>query len=184
MQWGLEQLMPRWDHREVHHRWIAAEPERVWDALWDLRVRDLTVTDALTRLRGGPRAWRREQTDPAHGDRRVMESMAPKLLVAERPEELVLTDVARYTAAQPGRPEARDWTPEDFAGFAEPGWSKVGMNFRLAPKNSGTELFTETRVLSTDAATKRSFTVYWIPVRVGSGLVRRDVLRAVSQAVS
>jgi hypothetical protein len=112
-----------------------------------------------------------------------MEAMAPRLLVAERPGEMVLTDVARYTASKPSRPERRDWAPEEFAGYGEPGWTKVAMNFRLVARGGGTELTTETRVLSTDSATKRSFTAYWLLVRVGSGLIRHDILRAVGKAV-
>jgi hypothetical protein len=181
MPWTLERLMPTFDHREAHDRWLDAEPERVWDALWDLRVRDLEVTEALTRLRGGPRAWFGARED--QGDRRVMDSMAPKVLVADRPGELVLTDVAKYTATRPSHPDRADWTPEGFHEFAEPGWSKVAMNFRLSAERGGTRLATETRVVSTDTATRRAFTVYWIPVRVGSGMVRRDVLRAVGKAV-
>src|SRR5258708_6112411 len=77
MQWRMEELMPEWDHREVHERWMAASPEAVWDALWELRVRDLSVTTALARLRGGPSAWRRGGGADAgdHGDVRVMDAM-------------------------------------------------------------------------------------------------------------
>jgi hypothetical protein len=185
MQWRMEELMPEWDHREVHKRWMAASPEAVWDALWELRVRDLSVTTALARLRGGPSAWRRGGGADAgdHGDMRVMDAMPPRLLVADRPHEMVLTDVARYTATKPTHPPERDWTPEDFAAYSEPGWSKVAMNFRLDAAKGGTELTTETRVVSTDAATKRAFSGYWLLVRIGSGMIRRDILRAVGKAV-
>lgn len=182
MQWTLERLVPEWDHHEVHHRWMPAPPERVWDAMWEIRVRDLTVATTLTRLRGGPRAWRR---DPAeYADVPVMEAMAPRLLVAERPQELVLVDVARYAALHPVKHGRQQWEPQEFAGFAEPGWTKVGMNYRLQPRDGGTEVTTETRVVSTDPKTRRSFALYWTAVRVGSGMVRGDVLRAVAKAVA
>jgi hypothetical protein len=180
----LDDLIPEWDHHEVHRRHVAAPPDRVWDAMLDLRVRDLAVTGALTRLRGGPSAWRRESA-PEDGDLRVVDAMAPKVLIAERPDEMVLVDVARYAAAKPSRPRAAgDWTVEDFTAYAEPGWSKVGMDFRLVPVGDGTDLATETRVVSTDPATKRSFRAYWFAVRVGSGMIRRDLLRAVDRAVA
>lgn len=178
----LDELMPAWDHHEIHRRWLPAAPESVWDAMWNLRVRDLSVTGALTRLRGGPSAWRRNPA-AGHADMRVMDAMAPKLLIAERPEEMVLTDVARYTAMRPARPEREgEWTPEDFAAYAEPGWSKVGMNFVLVAVDRGTELSTETRVVSTDAATRRSFAAYWLAVRAGSGMIRRDIIKAIAKA--
>lgn len=182
-QTHLDLLMPQWDRHEVHHRQLPASPQQVWDALWDLRVRDLSVTTALMRLRGGPSVWR-SGVVPDHGDARVMDSMAPKLLIAAEPYEMVLVQVARYAAMRPSTPPAREWTAEDFAAYAEPGWSKVAMNFRFVATDGGTELSTETRVLSTDAATRRNFAAYWVAIRAGSGLIRTDILRAVSKAVA
>jgi hypothetical protein len=57
------------------------------------------------------------------------------------------------------------------------------MNFRLLAGPDGTELVTETRVISTDAATARRFAAYWLMVRIGSGLIRRDLLRAVGSVL-
>lgn len=182
MPWTMDELVPRWDHAEEHSRWLPAEPERVWDALWGLRVSDLDVSVTLSRLRGGPRAWFRDAS--AYAERPVIESMAPRLLVRDRPDSLVLVDVARYTAARPSRPEQDHWEPEEFAGFAEPGWTKVAMDFRLTPKDKGTELTTRTRVVSTDARTRRSFALYWTAVRLGSGMVRSDILRAVARTIA
>lgn len=184
MTWTLEQLLPSYDHHEVHRRQIAGEPGEVWDALLDTRIADLPLTCLLARLRGGPAAWLRP-APAAQQEMRAIDAMAPRPLVSDRPRELILADIARYTAMRPSRPPLAgdDWTPEAFAAFAEPGWSKVAMNFRLQPTDTGTELITETRVLSTDPATRRAFSLYWIPVRLGSGLVRQDVLHAVAKAV-
>ncbi|MFF1903589.1 hypothetical protein [Kitasatospora sp. NPDC058218] len=180
----LDLLMPRWDQHEVHRRRLPAGPQQAWDALWDLRVRDLSVTTALMRVRGGPGAWRRGIA-PGLGDARVMDSMPPRLLIAAEPRELVLVQVARYASMRPTEPpRAGEWTADEFAAFAEPGWSKVAMNFRFVAEDGGTDLITETRVLSTDAATGRTFAAYWLAVRAGSGLIRRDVLRAVGKALA
>jgi hypothetical protein len=46
-------------------------------------------------------------------------------------------------------------------------------------EGNGTLLSTETRVHATDAATRRAFRRYWLLVRAGSGLIRRDILSAV-----
>ncbi len=40
---------------------------------------------------------------------------------------------------------------------------------------------TETRVMATDARTRLRFAGYWLLIRAGSGLIRRDILRAVAQ---
>jgi hypothetical protein len=70
--------------------------------------------------------------------------------------------------------------PGEFAGFAEPGYAKAGFNFSVAPGPAGgCVLSTETRVLGTDPGARRRFRVYWTVVRPGSGLIRRDWLRAI-----
>ena len=52
------------------------------------------------------------------------------------------------------------------------------MNFCVWPVESGSELRTETRVLATDAASRRRFGRYWRLIQPGSALVRRDWLAA------
>jgi hypothetical protein len=177
----LEQVLPVYDQREYHETHVAAPPERVWAALDGLRVRDLPLSMLLTRLRGGPAAWFGHVEDDRL-DRRALDSVAPRTLVAEQPRELVLGDIACYTAARPDRPEIARGDLAAFLAFAEPGWTKVAMNFRFTAEQDGTLLSTETRVLATDDATRRAFRRYWLLVRAGSGLVRRDILTAVRAA--
>jgi hypothetical protein len=56
---------------------------------------------------------------------------------------------------------------------------KAAIDFRLTPEGSGTELSSETRVMSTDARTRRLFDRYWRIVRPGSSAIRWEVLTAV-----
>jgi hypothetical protein len=65
--------------------------------------------------------------------------------------------------------------------FDQPGWVKTGVDFVLHPDGNGTRLTTETRVLATDARTRAQFGLYWLLIRAGSGLIRRDLLRAVAR---
>ena len=50
----------------------------------------------------------------------------------------------------------------EFVAFEEPGYMKGAMNFRVEPVDAGTELRTETRVLTTDPASRRAFRRYWL----------------------
>ena len=71
---------------------------------------------------------------------------------------------------------------EQLRAFAEPGWVKVAFDFVLVPDAGGTRLSTETRVAATDARTRKIFGLYWLAIRAGSGLIRRDLLRAVARS--
>ena len=57
------------------------------------------------------------------------------------------------------------------------------MDFRLTPRGNGTELSSETRVASTDEATRRRFARYWMFVQPGSTAIRWEVLTAVDVRV-
>ncbi|OLR93913.1 hypothetical protein BJP25_15565 [Actinokineospora bangkokensis] len=177
----MDRVLPHWDQRERHERWIAADPDRVWWALADLRADELPLTSLLSRVRGGPAAWRGGQ--PELAGLKVLENMAPRRLHADPPRELLLGDIARYAALRPSRPDVPRGDLCAFRAFNDPGWTKVAMNFTLCTQGGGTLLRTETRVLSTDAAAKRAFARYWLLVRAGSGLIRRDILRGVDARV-
>jgi hypothetical protein len=55
---------------------------------------------------------------------------------------------------------------------------KSAMNFSVEPLDGGTLLRTETRVLTTDPASRRAFGRYWLLIKPGSAEVRRGWLRA------
>jgi len=65
--------------------------------------------------------------------------------------------------------------------FREPGWAKTAFDFVLEPDAGGTRLTTETRITATDARARLLFGIYWAAIRAGSGLIRRDMLRAVAR---
>lgn len=66
-----------------------------------------------------------------------------------------------------------------FATFDEPGYAKAAFSFELAPAGERTLLTTETRVLATDEAAKRSFGRYWRLIHLGSAAIRIAWLRAI-----
>ncbi|MET8091474.1 hypothetical protein [Micromonospora sp. NPDC005220] len=64
-------------------------------------------------------------------------------------------------------------------GCHQPGILKVGMNVRHA---AGV-LATETRIFATDERTRRRFLPYWLLIRLGSGMTRTSMLRAIRARV-
>jgi hypothetical protein len=178
VSWTIDSLLPAFDKRERHGRWIKASPERVWAALTALRMSDLRCSTALMRLRGGPPAW----FGPLDGlDRPALEAFAPRQVAAREPEELLLADIGSYASMNPKRADIPRGDAQAFHDFAEPGWCKVVMNFLLVPERDGTRLGTETRVAATDPVTRRRFGLYWMMIRAGSGLIRHDILAGVAR---
>jgi hypothetical protein len=64
--------------------------------------------------------------------------------------------------------------------WSEPGWVKVGMEFRLTRTLGGTRLSCETRIVGTDSVSRRRFGLYWLAVRPGSSAIRWELLTAVA----
>jgi len=166
----LEQTMPVFHFHERHSRWINASPEQVWQGLTTLTLDQLTLTRALVAIRH----IRAHAATPA------------KPLFTDGPVRMFEITPAAYAV---GGVVARPWqhrparadiaSLEEFARFAEPGWTKYLTDFHLQPCNGGVQLTTETRGYSTDSRARRRFAVYWALIRPASGLVRRDMLATV-----
>lgn len=69
---------------------------------------------------------------------------------------------------------------EEFRDFAQPGYAKIGLNFRYAHGL----LTTETRVWPMGRRARLWFRLYWTIIRPYSGLIRRVWLRAIRRRAS
>jgi hypothetical protein len=175
----LDDVLPVYRHRERHAARIAATPDAVWSALHSVPGGDLRLTRMLTTIRTlASRRGVRGGGLPA--DRGFLEAFVERgfrELRVDPPWVLVAG-----AAAQPWRlrgGETADVADLDgFRAFARPGFVLMATSFELEPLGDGTRLSTETRVQPIDAAAARSFRPYWWAIRAGSGLIRRDVLRA------
>lgn len=179
----LDEFMPVYRHRERHQRTIAAAPNAVWDALLAVTFRELPLSRLLMGVRSIPsrvlvgRARSDDSQRPVietfrKGGFRELRVDPPRLLIAG-------------TAIQPWRlvhGEVRD--VHDAAGlqsFSRPGFVLAAISFELEAVDHGTRLATETRVQPTDPTAARAFLPYWLAIRAGSGLIRRETLRAVAE---
>jgi len=167
----IDQIMPSYDRRELHRHASDAPPAAVWDSIHDLSGEELKLMRALM----GLRSLGRSRDD---GSRTVLDSfkrMGFRVIAEEPGEELVVAGIGRFWKLSGGlrRVEGR----EQFTRFDEPGYAKVAFNFRLRDG----ELSTETRIAGTDAHARRRFGLYWLLVRPGSGLIRREWLRAIAK---
>lgn len=171
----VAEALPDAEFTEYHERVIDSPPELVWDGLLTTRWSDLRVTLPLLLVRG--LALRLPQGDSAF------------IVASDGPIPVVLIEDRRYIASgavmQPWHPRARFGpTMSSLAQlqeFSEPGWLKAGLEFRLHALSGGrTRLTTATVCAPTDAAARKQFSPYWRMIRPLSGLIRQDMLRAVS----
>jgi hypothetical protein len=162
----LSEVLPEYDFRERHARRIDAPPDRVFAAVRELSADDTPAVRLLFRLRG----LRGETTSPIFDQ---MERFGFEVVAEEPGRELVVVAIGQPWKLRGGaRPRG-----VDFRTFAEPGYAKMALNWRL---EDGT-LSTETRVQLTDANARRSFRRYWLVIRPFSGLIRRAWLRAIAR---
>ncbi len=180
---ALDEILPAYRFRERHQRTIAAPPEKVWSALLSITPQDLPLSRLLMRFRGVP-GWLAGQRGGFGASRRPVIDLfiaggfrklrddPPHVLIAGaamQPWRLVQGEVA----------DVRDLA--GFRAFIEPGYVLTAVSFELEPIDGGTRLSTETRVQPTDARAGRAFLPYWLAIRAGSGLIRREMLRAVAR---
>ena len=175
---NLDDVVPAPEHVTHQARVIEAPRRVVWEELHQLKLRSMPVSFVLSAIRVMPvlltGRWRSGGLD-----RTFLDVIPIPLLSSEPPTALVFGGVL-----QPWRLTGGERPPElDAAGvreWSEPGWVKVGMEFRLTPALGGTRLSCETRIVATDAVSRRRFGLYWLAVRPGSSAIRWELLTAVA----
>jgi len=176
----LDELLPAPHFRERHERRVAAPPAKVWPAMQELRLGDLALSRALMGIRLLPARFARRERPQRMVSGRLLED-GPVPVLAQDPGHAVLAGGVLQPWKITGGDEPPPLDAAALQAFAAPGWVKVGFDFVLEPDGAGTRLTTETRVTATDARTRARFGLYWMVIRLGSGLIRRDMLRAVAR---
>jgi hypothetical protein len=173
----LDDVVPVADHVTHQARVIEAPRTAVWEELHRLKLRSLPVALVLSAIRAMPvlptGRWR------GGIDRAFLDLVPIPMLASEPPAAVVFGGVLQPWRLRGGeQPPALD--ADGVRQFAEPGWVRIGMEFRLRTAVGGTHLSSETRVAATDSATRRRFNRYWFVVGPGSSAIRWEVLTAVA----
>ena len=191
----LDDLMPTYDVVERHRTLVRAEPEVVYAAI---READLAggplarvlmtvrlIPSAVIGLLRSPRLAMREVRERSerqrNGGGKVRLSDFERSgfrVVAERaPEELVVGLLGKFWTPRGGLHP--DVSAGDFRTGPPNGLALAGWNFTVTRRDDGfSELATETRVWCAPDV-RANFRAYWLAVRPGSGLIRREMLRAI-----
>jgi len=191
----LDELMPQYDVVERHGLPVRAAPEVTFDAIRSADLADGPITRALFAIRAipatilllvqSPRAFagevRARRRQRGRGTRLAEFERHGFRVVAERaPEELIIGLLGRFWTPRGGVCE--QVSAATFNTGPPAGQSLAGWNFMVVPRGQDEcELRTETRVwCAPDVRWK--FRLYWMLVRPGSGLIRREMLRAIRKA--
>jgi hypothetical protein len=175
----LDKLMPRHEFGEVHGIAVDAPPGRALEAAEQATPGELPFVRLLLAVRSLPAILARRRGLPTEKKSPLLGQMLDSgfvLLAREPGLELVAGVVAAPWKV--GAPPVEVSDGGGFGAFDEPGYMKGAMNFSVEPLDGGTLLRTETRVLTTDPASRRAFGRYWRIIRPGSALIRRSWLRA------
>jgi hypothetical protein len=179
----LDTFVPEYDFGEVHSVRLCAPPERALEKIKLVNLGEMPFVRLLFAVRSIPAYVGRKRGLPSEKAVPLYEQMLNFgfVLLAEEPgRELVFGGIGQMFKASGGlTPVLRN--ADDFVAFGDPGYAKVAMNFSADRVDGSTELRTETRVLATDAVSRRRFSRYWWLIRPGSALVRRSWLGAAKQ---
>ena len=175
----LDDVVPVADHVTRQSRVIDAPAPVVWEELHRLRLSSLPVSLLLSAVRALPVLLAGRGRRRGGLDRTFLDVVPIPELASDPPSHVVFGGVLQaWRLAGGERPPVLD--AAGVREWSEPGWVKVGMEFRLTRTVGGTRLTCETRVAATDAGTRRRFGLYWIAVRPGSSAIRWELLTAVA----
>jgi hypothetical protein len=179
----LDTLLPAYDFRERHSLYVRSTPENIYKSLHTISPPGLPLLRLLMGLRGLPETLFGRKTKQPFGRSTPLLTQivgTTFFVVGDSPnQELVLGTIGQFWKLRGG--EFRSFaSPQEFQSFNESGFAKAGLNFFIERTNEHhCRISTETRILCTDPASRRKFRLYWFIIRIGSGLIRHEFLRAI-----
>ena len=174
----LDRFMPRYEVAERHHIRVSAPAAITWATAGDLSLQSSAVVRAIFRAR--EIALRTRETvgsERASGLLAEMRSLGWRVLAEVPGREVVLGAVTQPWLADV---VFRGLPPDEFRDFDEPGYVKIAWTLRADPLSPTESMFrTETRVMTTDPASRRKFRWYWARFSPGIVLIRYALQRTV-----
>lgn len=176
----LDRAMPAYDVCERHHVRVAAPPAITLRAATEADLQRSRVVRTIFKTRELLMRGHVEPTRPSIGLLAELESLGWGV-VAEVPEREIIVGAV----TKPWHPDPKFETvpADEFATFAEPDYVKIAVTFRADPRDDGgTDFYTETRALATDATARRKFRAYWSLLSPGISLIRAAMVADLGHA--
>lgn len=173
----LDRFMPSYDIADRRSLRVHAPAETTLEAASQINLQQSSVIDGIFKarqviLRGEP-----EDKHQPLGLVAQAKTWGWGLLAETPGREMVFGAVTQPWAANV---VFRALPPEEFAAFHEPGYAKIVWTIRADPLAPGESVArTETRVVTTDAESRRKFRRYWSFFSRGIVLIRWEALRLV-----
>ena len=176
---SIDAFVARPDVSERHEILVKAPPDVVFAVAEHLDIRSIPAVNAIFRLRElvfGTQEMKRAVPTSLVEE---TQSLGWGVLAFRPGEELVMGAV---TQPWVGDVKFRSVPSEEFSKFSEPGFVKIAWTLEVESIEPGVTRFrTQTRVLATDAASRRKFRLYWTFAGPFIVLIRRLVNRAIRQ---
>lgn len=172
----LNYFLPSHEFHEIHAVTVNAPPERVFTALKELTIADLSpLIFLLLDIRNLPARLLKKSAPGSFQDGPFLEQLYKGgfIPLAEEPGcEIVFGFVGQPWKLTGGEePEVPD--ANAFLAFDDPAFAKVGANLAVSALADGrTRCSTETRIHVPDPATRRKFAYYWRIISMGSAFIR------------
>lgn len=180
---AVARWLPGAQFRERHEAWVAHEPGPILDVLSSLEDRDDAIVRRMLKLREMPsRLW------GALGGRSALTGKGrfgmSSFTQLERGETVLVLGLAgRFWRLDFGLADIPD--AQAFRDFNDAGAARLVMTFVVESRRQGAaRLITETHVHCPDTRSLVMFAPYWIVIRLGSGLIRRRMLRLVQRRLA
>lgn len=180
----IDRFLPEYHFNEVNTIRVFASPDRVYRAIMEITPGELPFFRILFALRLLPAPFARRGRLLFSGSGPLFEQALGSgfvLLGESQNQELVLGAVGQFW-----KPVAKPLpiaSQQEFLDFDRPDYAKAVLNISIdeKPGYAGVMLRTETRVSVSNSATRRTFAVYWFLIRLGGGLIRAMMLRAIKR---
>lgn len=176
----LERFLPAYDVSERHEIVVRASPQTTYRIVRELDLGRSIPAMVLVVVRGIPHYLMGKARPSRHLTLDDLKGLGFIVLAEDPPREIVMGAVGRFWRPDSG---LHPVGAEDFTAFAERGFAKAVINFRVEELDEGrTRVITETRVHGTDAGARRRFAVYWKAIAPFSGFIRGRILELVKRA--
>lgn len=179
----LDTFLPTFDQHNHHVTMIRASPDQVHAALQTVTMDELPISRLLMAIRALPGRLTTRGRASGTLHRPVLHLLTSRNFasLADEPGVEMVVGLISQPWKLRGGAAHRIVDARDFVAFSQPGFTKVAMNFSFHPVDGSTRVATETRILATDPDTRTRFRRYWRVVRIGSGIIRWDLLRAIKR---